>query len=477
MASYLMKVRDLQRGFTSFKITKVPRKDNERADALSKLASTNPKHLPSTANVQILRQSSILLIDDVASPEREKSWIDPLVNYLTESKLPIDALESRRLKIRAASFTIIDGRLYKRGFTMPYLKCLHPTEAQDVLLEIHSGICGNHPGAATLAFKALRQGYYWPTMKEDAKTLVRKCDACQRHGNLIHVPTEQQSFIFGVSPFFQWGMDILGPLPMAKAQRKFFLVAIDYFTKWVEAEPLATITTAKIQSFTWKNIICRFGIPRVLITDNGRQFDNHSFKAFCSSYHIDHRLTSVAHPQSNGQAEVTNRTILWDLKTRLEKEKGIWADELPNVLWAYHTTPRDSTGETPFKLSFGMEAVVPVEVLNESGRMKANQLDVSTTNAELDLLDGVRERSAMRMMAYKRRAAKYFNRRVKPRAFQPGDLVLRESAAAGHPPTKLGPNWEGPYEVIRNLGKGAYSLKDLDGKSLGRPWNAEHLKQ
>lgn len=127
-------------------------------------------------------------------------------------------------------------------------------------------------------------------------------------------------------------MDILGPLPTAKGQRKFLLVAIDYFTKWVEAEPLASITTAKVQGFVWKNIICRFGIPRVIVTDNGRQFDNHNFKAFCASYHTEHRVTSVAHPQSNGQIEVTNRTILWDLKTRLEKEKGLWVDELPNVL-------------------------------------------------------------------------------------------------------------------------------------------------
>lgn len=264
---------------------------------------------------------------------------------------------------------------------------------------------------------------------------------------------------------------------VAKGQQKFLLVAIDYFTKWVEAEPLATITTAKVQSFIWKNIICRFGIPRVLITDNGRQFDNHGFKAFCLSYHIDHRLTSVAHPQSNRQVEVTNQTILWDLKMRLEKERGLWADELPNVLWAYHTTPREPTGETPFKLSFRMEAVVPVEVLNETSRMKVDQFDVSTTSAELALLDGVREKTAMRMTAYKRRAAGYFNRKVKPRVFQSGDLVLRGAAAAGHPPSKLGPNWEGPYEVIRNLGRGAYSLKDLKGKPLGRPWNTEDLKK
>ncbi|XP_022880798.1 uncharacterized protein LOC111398075 [Olea europaea var. sylvestris] len=321
MATYLMEVKNLQKGFTKFKITKVLRKDNEQADALAKLISANPRRLPRIASVQILRQSSVQHVIDVMNVENEESWIDPLFEYLTKNKLPKDALTARRLKVRVASFAIIDGLLYKRGFTMPYLKCLRPTETQEVLVEVHEKICGNHQGATTLAFKTLRQGYYWPSMKEDARELVRKCDACQRHGNLIHIPAEQQTVVFGVCPFFQWVMDILGPLPLSKGQRKFLLVAVDYFTKWVEAEPLATITTTKIQGFVWKNIICRFGIPRVIITDNGKQFDNHSFRAFCTSYHIDHRLTLVAHPKANGQAKVTNRTILWDLKTRLEKEK------------------------------------------------------------------------------------------------------------------------------------------------------------
>lgn len=128
--------------------------------------------------------------------------MDPLVQYLTKDKVPIDGHEAKKLRVRAASFTLVDGQLYKRGFTMPYLKCLRPTEVHEVLFEIHAGMCGNHQRATTLAFKALQQGYNWPTMKDDTKELVNKCDACQRHGNLIHVPAEQQTAIFGVYLFF-----------------------------------------------------------------------------------------------------------------------------------------------------------------------------------------------------------------------------------------------------------------------------------
>ena len=119
---------------------------------------------------------------------------------------------------------------------------------------------------------------------------------------------------------------------MASGQRKFLLVAIDYFTKWVEAEPLAKITEAKVQDFVWKSIVCRFGLPRTLITDNGRQFAGAKFVEFCEDLNISHNFTSVAHPQANGEAEVTNRTLLQGIKTRLEKAKVTWADELYHVL-------------------------------------------------------------------------------------------------------------------------------------------------
>ena len=123
-------------------------------------------------------------------------------------------------------------------------------------------------------------------MQVDARKLVKKCNKCQRFGNVQRLPAERLTTITSPWPFAQWGIDIVGPLPRGKGQVKFLLVAIDYFTKWVEAEALSTITEAKIQSFVWKNIICRFGIPQIIILDNGQQFNSQGFKDFCSSLGI-----------------------------------------------------------------------------------------------------------------------------------------------------------------------------------------------
>ena len=133
-------------------------------------------------------------------------------------------------------------------------------------------------------------------------------------------------------PFAQWGIDIISPLPLSKGQVKFLLVAIDYFTKWVEAKALATITEAKIQNFVWKNIICRFGIPLTIISDNGQQFDSHGFRDFYSGLGIKNQFSSLGHPRANGQTEVMNRTLLRIIKTKLDDAKGAWPNELPNVL-------------------------------------------------------------------------------------------------------------------------------------------------
>ena len=140
------------------------------------------------------------------------------------------------------------------------------------------------------------------------------------------------------------------------------MVGINYFTKWVEAEALATITDKNARSFVWSNIICWYDIPRMLVSDNGKQFDNDAFRDFCSQLGIKNHYSSLVHPQANGQVEVTNRSLLKIIKTRLEGAKGIWPEELPSVLWVYRIMIRTSTWETPFRLAYGSDVVIPAEV-------------------------------------------------------------------------------------------------------------------
>ena len=192
------------------------------------------------------------------------------------------------------------------------------------------------------------------------------------------------------------------------------VVGIDYFTKWVEAEALATITEKNIRSFVWRCIICRFGIPRVLVSDNGKQFDNDAFQDFCSQLGIMNHYSSPAHPQANGQVEVTNRSLLKIIKTRLEGAKGIWPKELPSVLWAYRTTARTPTGETPFRLTYGNEAVIPTEIGLTSYRVD-NHNEARKDEAirlQLDLIDEVWATAEQRLARYPDRMAKHYNSRV-----------------------------------------------------------------
>ena len=139
------------------------------------------------------------------------------------------------------------------------------------------------------------------------------------------------------------------------------LVGTDYFTKWVESEPLANIRDVDVKKFLWKNIFTRFGIPHTLISDNGLQFDSKSFRRYCCELGITNRYSTPAYPQGNGQAEVVNKVIVSGLKKMLDDAKGRWVEELPHVLWMYRTTRRRSTRETPFSMSYGTEVVIPIE--------------------------------------------------------------------------------------------------------------------
>ncbi|PNX76230.1 retrotransposon-related protein [Trifolium pratense] len=216
-------------------------------------------------------------------------------------------------------------------------------------------------GGHSLARKALRGGFYWPTMQTDSKEHVKKCDKCQRHGDMHLAPPNELKTLSSPWSFAWWGMNLLGPFPTAAGQNKYLIVAVDYFTKWIEAEPLASISAFNVLRFFKRNILARFGIPQVVITDNGTQFTDKKVREFMAKIGTSQHFTSVEHPQTNGQAEAANRVMLRGLKRRLDEAEGKWTEELHSVLWSYRTTPHSTTGETPFRLTYGTEAVIPVE--------------------------------------------------------------------------------------------------------------------
>ena len=157
-----------------------------------------------------------------------------------------------------------------------------------------------------------------------------------------------------------------------------------------------------MHNFVWRSIICRFGIPRALVFDNGKQFDNPKFRDFCAELGIKNYYSSPTHPQFNGQAEVTIRTLKATLKTKLENLKGKWVEYLPEVLWAYRTTRNSATQETPFALAFGTEALALIEVGLKSPRVEfANtEHNEEILHLNLDLLKEKRERVLKRAEDY-----------------------------------------------------------------------------
>ncbi|KAL0303062.1 UNVERIFIED_CONTAM: hypothetical protein Sradi_6174300 [Sesamum radiatum] len=175
--------------------------------------------------------------------------------------------------------------------------------------------------------------------------------------------------------------------------------------------------------------------------------------------HIRQKFTTVVHPQANGQVEVTNRILLQGIKRRLERVGVNWAEELTSVLWAYRTIPRESTGESPFSLVYGTEAIIPAELGIPSHRVMNFSVEC---NENLDLIEELREKAFLCIQRYKNIMINSYNKRVKTRSFQVGDLVLRRADALKSV-GKLDPTWEGPYKITGIIGKGAYELEDPEG--------------
>ena len=333
-----------------------------------------------------------------------------------------------------------------------------------------------------LVRKIMRTGYFWLTMETDCCQFVQRCPECQMHGDLIHVPPSELHAVTSPWSFSVWGIDIIGKIsPKSSGGHEYILVAIDYFTKWVEATSYAGLTTTRVDKFIRSHIIYRYGVPHELISDRGVHFRG-EVDTVVQEYGIQHHRSSAYRPQTNGTVDFTNKNIKKILRKMVETFRD-WSEKLPFALWAYRTSFRTSTGATPYSLVYGMEAVLRVEI--EMGSLRvALEYHISKPEwaqscyDQLSLLDESRLRAADHVQAYQRKMTRTFRKRVKPRKFQKGDLVLKVlRGLINNPRGKFRPSWSGPY-VIRDLTQeGAAWLIDLDGNQFMEPVNGVQLKR
>ncbi|GJZ30526.1 reverse transcriptase domain-containing protein [Tanacetum coccineum] len=224
----------------------VPRSKNKKADALSKIAFTSFTHLMKQVLVEELKVKSINEVEVLAVVEEEGDiWMTPIYNYLTRETLPTEKDRARAVRCKS--------------------KCMHA-------------------GTRSVVAKAIRTGYYWPTMHADARKMIRECQDCQGPGKV-----------------------------------KFLIAAMDYFRKWIKAKPVATITGNQGKKFVYDNIVCRFGLSREIISDNRKQFRDNPFKDWCKKLCIRQRFASVKHRQANDLVERANKSLGERIKARFDK--------------------------------------------------------------------------------------------------------------------------------------------------------------
>nr|GEY44022.1 reverse transcriptase domain-containing protein [Tanacetum cinerariifolium] len=235
---------------------------NNEAEYEALIASLRIARQIGVQNLQTNVDSKLVANQEKAIDEKEiiavveeegHTWMTPVYEYLTEGILPEEKKKARTVRRKAGRYAMINEVLHKKSFIGPWLRCVGPLQANYVLREIHKGSCSMHAGPRSVVAKALRSGYSWPTMHTDARNLIRECKDCQ-------------------------GINIAGPFSEGPGKVKFLIVAMDYFTKWIEARPVATITGTRVKRFVWDNIVCRFGLPGEIVSDNGKQFRDNLFK-------------------------------------------------------------------------------------------------------------------------------------------------------------------------------------------------------
>jgi len=432
----------------------------------------------------------VISVPDVCKRQREDEEYKPIFDYLENHVIPPDYTDSQQKGLvgRAMEYGIVNGTLHhfyhpkhrgtksNRPNAITQLAVPKP-DRKALLTAYHDSVIGGCHLGRDSTRQAIQQKYHWPRMYQDIEDYIKTCDICQR------CKTQQHATIAPMVPmpiedtFQRLHVDILGPLPQTASGNKYILLAIDSFTRWTESFPMKTMEAREVADLLVKEVFTRYGAPRTLLTDRGRQFTSKLVNAICEIYSVKHHYTSAYHPQTNGVCERRNKDIAQILRSYCNEEQTNWDELLPFVMMAIRSSPCQSTGFSPHYMLFGREMLLPIDttIIPKDSLGKEATSHINGLLKHLKLTKEVAEEN---IRSSQETTKSRYDQKASPSKFAIGDTVLLRNTAVpkGHSP-KLMMKYNGPYSIEEIGPNYTYKLRNCENYQIIKPFvNHNRLK-